>query len=72
MIAIIIIISSSSSNDSLSIAVGIVTGYVLDNLRDRVRDPVESKMISSSYHPDRLFGPPGLLSNDYKESLTWG
>jgi hypothetical protein len=47
--------------------VGIATGY---GLRDRgvgVRVPVGSKVFFSPRRPDRLWGPPSLLSNGYRE-----
>jgi hypothetical protein len=47
-------------------AVGIATGYVLDDLGVRVRVPVGSRIFSSPNRPDRLWGPPNLLSNGYR------
>jgi hypothetical protein len=41
--------------------VGIATGYGLDDREVGVRVPVES----SPRRPDRLWGPPNLLSNGY-------
>jgi hypothetical protein len=51
------------SRDSV---VGIATGYGLDDRRLGVRVPVQSRMFSSSRRPDRLWGPPNLLSNGYR------
>jgi hypothetical protein len=46
-------------------SVGIATGYGLDDRGVGVRDPVESRIFSSPSRPDRLWGPPNLLSNGY-------
>jgi hypothetical protein len=43
--------------------VGTATGYGLDGQGVRVRVPVGSKIFSSPRHPDRIWGPPNLLSN---------
>jgi hypothetical protein len=51
------------SRDSV---VGIATGYGLDGRGFRVRDPVGSRILSSSRRPDRLCGPPNLISNGYR------
>jgi hypothetical protein len=42
-------------------AVGIATGYELDDRGVGVRVPVWSKIFSSPYRPDQLWGPPNLL-----------
>jgi hypothetical protein len=47
-------------------AAGMVTGYGLDDQEVRVQLPVGSRIFSSPYHPDRLWGPPNLLSNGYR------
>jgi hypothetical protein len=47
-------------------AVGIATGYGLDDQGVRVRVPVGSRIFSSPSRPDRLWDPPNL-SNGY-----WG
>jgi hypothetical protein len=44
-------------------AVGIATGYGLDDRGIGVRVPAESRIFSSPRHPDRFWGPPNLLSN---------
>jgi hypothetical protein len=44
-------------------AVGIATGYRLDDKGSELRVPVESRIFSSSCRPDQLWGPPNLLSN---------
>jgi hypothetical protein len=52
------------SRDSV---VGIATSYRLDDLGVGVRVPVGSRIFTSPNRPDRLWGPPNLLSNGY-----WG
>jgi hypothetical protein len=52
------------SRDSV---VGIATSYGLDDRGVGVRVPVGSRIFSSPRRPDRLWGPPSLLSNGY-----WG
>jgi hypothetical protein len=44
-------------------AVGVAIGYGLDDRGVGVRVPVESKIFFSPRRPDRLWGPPSLLSN---------
>jgi hypothetical protein len=46
-------------------SVGIATDYVLDYRGLWVRVPVLSRIFSSLCSPDRLLGPPSLLSNGY-------
>jgi hypothetical protein len=46
-------------------AFGIATGYGLDDRGIRVLVPLGSRIFISPYHPDRLWGPPSLLSNWY-------
>jgi hypothetical protein len=47
-------------------SVGIVTSYGLDGGRVGVRVPVRSRIFSSPRRPDRFWGPPNLLSNEYR------
>jgi hypothetical protein len=47
-------------------AVGIATGYGLDDRGVGVRVPVGSRIITSPSRPDWLWGPPNLLSNGYQ------
>jgi hypothetical protein len=47
-------------------SVGIETGYGLDRLGVGVRVPAGSRIVTSPYRPDRLWGPPNLLSNRYR------
>jgi hypothetical protein len=51
---------------SQSSVVGIATGYGLDDWGAGVRVPVGSRIFSTSRRPDRLWGPPNLLSNGYR------
>jgi hypothetical protein len=51
-------------------AVGIATGYGLDDRGVGVRVPVGSRIFSSPSRPDGLWGPPNLLSNWYRGSLS--
>jgi hypothetical protein len=43
-----------------------VTGYALNEGGVRVRVPVRSRIFSFPRCPDRLWGPPSLLSNGYR------
>jgi hypothetical protein len=47
--------------------VGIASGYGLNDRGVGVRIPVGSRIFSSSSRTDRLWGPPNLLSNGYRE-----
>jgi hypothetical protein len=60
---IIFICHELMSRDS---AVGIATGYGLEERGVGVRVPVGSRIFFSSRRPDRLWGPPNLLSNGYR------
>jgi hypothetical protein len=53
-------------------AVGIAAGYGLDDRGVGVRFPVRSRIFSSPLRPDRLWGPPNLLSNGYREFFPRG
>jgi hypothetical protein len=54
------------SRDSV---VGIATGYGLEDRGVGVRVPVGSRIFSSPRYPDRLWGPPNLLSNGHRGSF---
>jgi hypothetical protein len=43
-------------------SVGIATGYRLDDRGVGVQVPIRSRIFSSPCRPDRLWGPPNLLS----------
>jgi hypothetical protein len=47
-------------------AIGIATGYGLDDLGVGVRVPVGPRIFTFLCRPDRLWGPPSLLSNGYR------
>jgi hypothetical protein len=55
------------SKDSI---VDIATGYGLDDQGVGVQVPVGSRIFSSPCRPDRLWGPPSLLSNGY-QGVNW-
>jgi hypothetical protein len=53
-------------------AVGMATGYGLDYRGVGVRVPVGARIFSSPRRPDRLWGPPSLLSNRYWQLFPRG
>jgi hypothetical protein len=53
-------------------AVGIATGYGLVDQRVRVRVPFVARIFTSPCRPDRLWGPPSLLSNGYRGTFLGG
>jgi hypothetical protein len=53
-------------------AVGIATGYGLDDGGVGVRVPVGSRIFPSPRRPYRLWGPPILLSNGYRGFIPRG
>jgi hypothetical protein len=57
------------SRDSV---VGIPTGYGLDDREVGVRVPVGARIFSSPLSPDRLWGPPNVLSDGYRELFPRG
>jgi hypothetical protein len=57
------------SRDSV---VSIATGYRLDDRGIGVRVPVVSRIFSSPQGPDRLWGPPSLLSSGYQRHFSRG
>jgi hypothetical protein len=55
--------SPTSGLKSRDSAVGIATGYGLEDQGFGVRVPVGARIFTSPRRPDRLWGPPSLLSN---------
>jgi hypothetical protein len=55
---IYVLTQHTKSRDS---SVGIATGYGWTTRGAGVRVPVWTKMFTSPYRPDRLWGPPNLL-----------
>jgi hypothetical protein len=49
----------------LGSVVCIATDYGLNDRGVGVRVPARSRIVTSPYRPDRLWGPPNLLSNGY-------
>jgi hypothetical protein len=58
-----IVFSFTESRDS---AVGIATGYGLDDQRVGVRVLVGARIFASPCRPDRLWGPRSLLFNGHR------
>jgi hypothetical protein len=52
--------------------VGIATSYWLDGRGVGVRVPVGSRIFSSPSRPDRFWGPPNFLANEYTGGCSLG
>jgi hypothetical protein len=57
---------------SIFYSVSIPTGYGLNDRGVGVRVPLGSRIFSSPHRPDRLWGPPSLLSDWYRGSFSGG
>jgi hypothetical protein len=66
------VINNLCEAGSLDSSVGIATGYRLDDWGVGVRVPVGPRIFSSPSRPDRLWGPPNLLSDGYRELFPRG
>jgi hypothetical protein len=53
-------------------ALGIATGYGLDGRGAEVWVPAGSRILTYPYRPDRIWGPPNLLSNVYMKLFPRG
>jgi hypothetical protein len=62
----------SAGGRSRDSAVGIATGYGLNDRGVGVRVPVGSRISSSPRLPDRIFGQSNLLSNGYRGLFPLG
>jgi hypothetical protein len=67
-----IFFSDSTKHGSRDSAVGIATGYGLDDRGIEVEVPVGSRIFSSTRRPDRFWGPSNLLSGRYGGSFPGG
>jgi hypothetical protein len=62
-------LSEARSRDSV---VGIANGYGLEDRGAGVQVLLGSRIFSSPRRPNRLWGPPNLLSNGYRGPLSPG
>jgi hypothetical protein len=63
IVILLIVLYYKGSRDS---AVGIATGYGLGDGEVGVRVPVRSRIFTSPFRPDRLWGSPNLLYSGYR------
>jgi hypothetical protein len=66
MVQLILFRSTLFAYKSWDSIVGIATGYGMDDGGVGAQVPVGSRIFTSLCHPDRLLGPPNLLSNGYR------
>jgi hypothetical protein len=66
-----IFVDTSISRSRVNV-IGITIGYGLDYRGFGVQVPVGSRIFSSPRLPDRLWDPPSLLSNGYREVFPGG
>jgi hypothetical protein len=52
-------------------AIGIATGYWLDDIRVGVRVPGRSRIFISPWPPDEFWGPLNILSHGHRWFLPW-
>jgi hypothetical protein len=62
----------SNPCNSRGSSVSIATDYGMEDGNFAVRVPVGSRIFTSPHRPDRLWDPPSLLSNRYRELFPWG
>jgi hypothetical protein len=58
--------TAATNTELTQSVVGIATGYGLNDRGVGVRVPVVSRIFSSPRRPDRIWGPPNLVSNGYR------